>query len=102
MQYEIAYAPLLWYFPAKGKLTEADKYNDMMRKGLKPEALIKFVRDKTGVDFRVKRPTNWMNVIIMVSVFGGLATVAWLFAPVALIMRFAKPLLALFSMVCSS
>lgn len=32
-QHEIASAPLLWYFPAKGKVAETDKMNDLQRYG---------------------------------------------------------------------
>lgn len=41
-----------------------------------------------------------MNLLIMVTVFGIVGTLVYLFLPVQLLMRFAHPLLLLFSMVC--
>eukprot|EP00123_Amoebidium_parasiticum_P001696 comp12857_c0_seq1/m.8027 comp12857_c0_seq1/g.8027 ORF comp12857_c0_seq1/g.8027 comp12857_c0_seq1/m.8027 type:complete len:323 (-) comp12857_c0_seq1:117-1085(-) len=98
-KHDVNSAPLVWYFPAKGKPTKQDKMEDLYRRGARAELFAKFISDRTGMHFQISRPINWTNLITLVGVVSAVVYLAVTFFPMALFLKFANPVLCIISML---
>lgn len=58
-------APVFIHFPAKGKPKKADTF-EIHRYGYDAEVLSRFIAERTGIQFRVLRPPNYlMNILLL-------------------------------------
>eukprot|EP01134_Creolimax_fragrantissima_P004230 CFRG4230T1 len=78
--------PIVWFYGPNGTPGLTDKYDDVFRKGVSHEYFKRLIQEKTGVDFRVRIPINWPNVIIMTTFYATVALGLYFFFPI----QFAK------------
>ncbi|KNC81568.1 hypothetical protein SARC_06125, partial [Sphaeroforma arctica JP610] len=85
----VSNVPLVWFYGENGAPGVSDKFDDLFRKGVSHEYFRNAIVQKTGEDFKVSIPINWGNLIIMSTMWIGIAIALYLFFPVAFALRYA-------------
>ncbi|XP_067949253.1 magnesium transporter protein 1-like [Watersipora subatra] len=65
---KLSTAPVFIHFPAKGKPKKGDTF-EVHRHGFDAEVLQRFITERTGLQFKIRRPPNYlMNIVVLLSI----------------------------------
>jgi len=70
-------APVFIHFPAKGKPKKGDTF-EVHRHGFDAEVMSRFVTERTGIQFRVMRPPNYLMNLVLLLTLGLIAGLAYI------------------------